>query len=207
MLLPKMIWYNSHDQPRPFQNTPVPYPTMHHSEQKCVHFCSERCIVGYDSGTWWDLWIGLFPGFCVQTTARPSPNAINCFEEYKFIYYSAPFYYTEISQVLDFLMKEWIRFSHMAIAMAADGLVTSGAKASAAMAWPTWPLLPEHSNGQKNKPPSSQLWNAIVYGNLPLRIHTDSKSNRCCPQGCFWILHRYVVTSSNHWVLNWYQET
>ena len=28
-------------------NAPVPYPTMHHSEQKCVHFYSEWCIAGY----------------------------------------------------------------------------------------------------------------------------------------------------------------
>ena len=32
-------------------NAPVPYPTIHHSEQKCVHFCcSEWCIVGYGTG-------------------------------------------------------------------------------------------------------------------------------------------------------------
>ena len=28
-------------------SAPVPYPTMHHSEQKCAHFCSEWCIMGY----------------------------------------------------------------------------------------------------------------------------------------------------------------
>ena len=28
---------------------------MHHSKQKCVHFCSERCIVGYGTGASWDL--------------------------------------------------------------------------------------------------------------------------------------------------------
>ena len=38
-------------------NAPVPYPTMHHSEQKCAHFCSEWCIVGYGTGALWDLWI------------------------------------------------------------------------------------------------------------------------------------------------------
>ena len=36
-------------------NAPVPYPTMHHSEQKCAHFGSEWCIVGYETGTLWDL--------------------------------------------------------------------------------------------------------------------------------------------------------
>ena len=37
-------------------NAPVPYPTMQHSEQKCAHFCSECCIVGYRTGALWDLW-------------------------------------------------------------------------------------------------------------------------------------------------------
>ena len=30
---------------------------MHHSEQKCAHFCSEWCIVGYETGALWDLQI------------------------------------------------------------------------------------------------------------------------------------------------------
>ena len=34
-------------------NTPVPYPTMDHSEQKYAHFCSEWCIVGYGAGALW----------------------------------------------------------------------------------------------------------------------------------------------------------
>ena len=34
----------------------APYPTMHHSEQKCAHFCSEWCIVGYGTSALWDLW-------------------------------------------------------------------------------------------------------------------------------------------------------
>ena len=29
--------------------------TMHHSEQKCTHFCSEWCIVEYGTGALWDL--------------------------------------------------------------------------------------------------------------------------------------------------------
>ena len=37
-------------------NAPVPYPTMQHSEQKCAHFCSECCIVGYETGALWDFW-------------------------------------------------------------------------------------------------------------------------------------------------------
>ena len=29
---------------------------MQHSEQKCAHFCSECCIMGYGTGAFWDLW-------------------------------------------------------------------------------------------------------------------------------------------------------
>ena len=36
--------------------SPVPYPTIHHSEQKCAHFCSEWCIVGYETSALWGLW-------------------------------------------------------------------------------------------------------------------------------------------------------
>ena len=32
------------------QNAPVPYPTMLHSKQKCVHFCLEWSTVGYGTG-------------------------------------------------------------------------------------------------------------------------------------------------------------
>ena len=41
----------------PSYNASVPYPTIHHSEQKYVHFCSEWCIVRYGTGALWDLWI------------------------------------------------------------------------------------------------------------------------------------------------------
>ena len=37
-------------------NPPVPYPTMHHWEQKCAHFCFQWCIVAYEAGALWDLW-------------------------------------------------------------------------------------------------------------------------------------------------------
>ena len=47
------------DQIHKSHNTPVPYPTMHHSEQKCAHFCSEWCIVGYGTGALWYCKIGL----------------------------------------------------------------------------------------------------------------------------------------------------
>ena len=45
------------DQAHKSQNAPVPHPTMRHSEQKCAHFCSECCIVGYGTSAFWDLWI------------------------------------------------------------------------------------------------------------------------------------------------------
>ena len=38
------------------QNASVSYPTMFYSEQKCAHFCSERNIVVYGTGAFWDLW-------------------------------------------------------------------------------------------------------------------------------------------------------
>ena len=47
----------SRDQSHKSHNAPVPYPTMHHSEQKCAHFCSEWYIVAYGTGALWDLWI------------------------------------------------------------------------------------------------------------------------------------------------------
>ena len=49
-LLPKIVLISK------YHNVPVPYLTMHLSEQKYAHFCSERCIVGYGPGTLWDLW-------------------------------------------------------------------------------------------------------------------------------------------------------
>ena len=47
---------DSIDQIHKSKNAPVPYPTMHHSEQKCAHFYSKWCIVGYGTGAFWDLW-------------------------------------------------------------------------------------------------------------------------------------------------------
>ena len=38
------------------QNGPVPQPTIHHSEQKYVHLCSEWCVVGCGIRAMWDLW-------------------------------------------------------------------------------------------------------------------------------------------------------
>ena len=43
------------DQINKSHSAPVPYPTMLHLEQKCAHFCSEWCIVGYGTGAQWDL--------------------------------------------------------------------------------------------------------------------------------------------------------
>ena len=44
------------DQSHKCHNVLVPYPTIHQSEQKCVHFCSEWCIVGYGKDALWDWW-------------------------------------------------------------------------------------------------------------------------------------------------------
>ena len=41
---------------RKSHNLPVPIPTMLNSEQMCAHFCFEWSIVGYGTGTFWDLW-------------------------------------------------------------------------------------------------------------------------------------------------------
>ena len=57
------------DQFHKSQNAPVPYPTMPHSEQKCAHFCSEWCIVGYGTGAFWDLWIR-----SIDTTQSADPS-------------------------------------------------------------------------------------------------------------------------------------
>ena len=35
---------------------PIPCHTIHDSEQKCVHFCSEWCITAYGTGAFWGLW-------------------------------------------------------------------------------------------------------------------------------------------------------
>ena len=45
------------EQSHKSQNAPVPYPTIYHSEQKRVHFCSEWCIAGYGIGAFGDLGI------------------------------------------------------------------------------------------------------------------------------------------------------
>ena len=53
-MLNVLIWYEI-DLINKSHNAPVPYPTMHHSEQKCAHFCYEWCIVGYETGALWDF--------------------------------------------------------------------------------------------------------------------------------------------------------
>ena len=35
-------------------NASVPYLTINHSKQKCAHFCSEWCILGYGTSALWD---------------------------------------------------------------------------------------------------------------------------------------------------------
>ena len=44
------------DQFHKSHDAPVPDPTMHYSEQRCAHFCSECCIVAYETGALWALW-------------------------------------------------------------------------------------------------------------------------------------------------------
>ena len=60
-------WCHVIDQSHKSQNAPVPYTTMHHSEQKCPHFCFEWCIVGYGTSALWNLWmmpiVGGWPQF------------------------------------------------------------------------------------------------------------------------------------------------
>ena len=55
------LFHKSHD-------APVPYLTMHHSEQKCAHFCSEWCSVGYGTDELWDLRIMSIPVLTRQHT-------------------------------------------------------------------------------------------------------------------------------------------
>ena len=64
-------------------HAPVPYPTMHHSEQKCAHFCSECCIVGYGTGALWDLRIR--STYQRQTTTKDNKiqtHVHNCWDEW-----------------------------------------------------------------------------------------------------------------------------
>ena len=55
MVTNDMMIYNAIDQYHKSHNAPVPYPKMHFAEQKCAHFCSEGCIVGYGTGALGDL--------------------------------------------------------------------------------------------------------------------------------------------------------
>ena len=71
--------YKSHD-------APVPYPQCTIPEQKCAHFCSELCIVGYWISVLGDLWNWFIVNFCQEYSTRiielcakfrhDSPNAI-----------------------------------------------------------------------------------------------------------------------------------
>ena len=55
------------------QDWPLPNPTMHHSEQKCAHFCSEWHIVKYGTAALWDLYYRFIP--CQSQTAQISRYA------------------------------------------------------------------------------------------------------------------------------------
>ena len=56
--------------------SPAPYPTIHHSEQKCAHFCSEWCIVGYGTGALWALCDCLFSSTRVNIPLPTSPSIL-----------------------------------------------------------------------------------------------------------------------------------
>ena len=43
-------------QYRKSHDSPAPYPTIYHSEQKWGCLCSEWCVVWYGAGALWDLW-------------------------------------------------------------------------------------------------------------------------------------------------------
>ena len=63
---------------------PVSYPTMHHWEQRCAHFCSQWCIVGYGTGALWDLQIScLSSALCKVTVKESRPGATQCNERYR----------------------------------------------------------------------------------------------------------------------------
>ena len=49
------VYHRVIDQIRKSHNAPVPYPKIHNSEQKCTHFRSEWCIVGYGTCALWNL--------------------------------------------------------------------------------------------------------------------------------------------------------
>ena len=59
LVYPFFKWFESSfqiDLIHKSHNIPVLYPTMHNAEQKCAHFYSKWCIVGYGIGALWDLW-------------------------------------------------------------------------------------------------------------------------------------------------------
>ena len=102
------------DQIHKSHNAPVPYPTMHHSEQKCAHFCSEWCIVGYGTGALWDLkdWSidpvgkhveGILPKGPYPTCWRMSDRALlagypGCMSCIRGINSKGPFYWQRLEQ-------------------------------------------------------------------------------------------------------------
>ena len=83
-------WHLKHQKNNPDQypkshNEPVPYPTIHHSEQRCAHFCSEWCIVGYVTGVLWDL-RDCSTRLWIQWIARPnSKDDINAANYWSFV--------------------------------------------------------------------------------------------------------------------------
>ena len=53
---PLTPWPEVIEQYQNSYNALDPYPAIHHSEQKCAHFCSGWWNVGYGSSALWDLW-------------------------------------------------------------------------------------------------------------------------------------------------------
>ena len=58
-LTPELGIYVSLNRPQIHKshNASLSYPTMHHSEQKCTHFCYDWCIVVYGTGATFLFWM------------------------------------------------------------------------------------------------------------------------------------------------------
>ena len=83
------------DQIHTSHNASVSFSTMHHSDQKCVLFCSDWCAVGNGSGVLWDVWI--------WSIVIPVPNASRHPRS------SVTYKYTQISSALIWLLKRCLK--------------------------------------------------------------------------------------------------
>ena len=77
-----MVWVA--DEYHKFHSAPVPYPSIHLSEQKCLHFCSKWCFVRYGTGALCDLRHG---SITIPRWATIKKYLINAtvFHDFKFI--------------------------------------------------------------------------------------------------------------------------